>query len=77
MINKPKKTRRELQALIMQEIRKHPEFCKIDNVAITRIVQPASHLPNWGFAWVMDGASLAPREADEIPQKIPREYDLA
>jgi len=77
MINKPKKTRRELQALIMQEIRRHPEFRNIDNVAITRPIQSAPHLPNWGFAWVMDGVSLAPRDADEIVQKIQWEYNLA
>jgi hypothetical protein len=77
MLNKPTKTRRELQALIMQEIRKNPEFRNIDNVAITRPIQSAPHLPNWGFAWVLDGASLAPRNAVEIVQKIQREYDLA
>ena len=77
MLNKPTKTRRELQALIMQEIRKNPEFRNIENVAITRPMQSAPHLPNWSFACVLDGASLAPSNADEIVQKIQREYDLA
>jgi hypothetical protein len=77
MTSKPTKTRHELQALIMQEIRKNPEFRNIGNVAITQPTQLAPHLPNWSFAWVLNGASLAPPEADEIPQKLQREYDLA
>jgi hypothetical protein len=76
MIEKSKKTEAELQSLIMQEVRKRPEFRCIQDVAITRPVQLAPHLPNWGYAWVVEGAGLRPREADAIPEKLQREYDL-
>jgi hypothetical protein len=75
MTRKPTKTERELQALTMEEVRKRPDFHNIQNVAITRPV--ASHLPNWGFAWIVDGAAPASYKADEIPQKLGRDYDLA
>jgi len=39
MPGKPKKTVRELQALIMQEVRKHPELRNIQDVAVTPSVQ--------------------------------------
>lgn len=74
--SKPKKTERELQTPIMEEVRKRPQCRNIQDVAIWRRVQSASHLPNWDFAWIMRGPALAPHTADEIAQKIRREYDL-
>jgi hypothetical protein len=73
---KPKKTERELQALIMKEVRKYPEFSNILSVAITRPVQLASHHPNWAFAWTVNGSAPASYKADEIPGKLQKEYDL-
>lgn len=77
MADKPKKTERELEVLIMREVRKHPEFGRIRDVAITRPVQLAPHLPNWGFAWITNGAGIRPTAADAIAEKLQREYDLA
>lgn len=77
MPDKPKKSERELQALIMEEVRKHPEFHNIQYVAITRTVQSVAHHPNWGFAWTVKGSASASYKADEIPQRLEREYDLS
>jgi len=76
MREKPKKTERELQELIMKEVRKHPELRNVQGVAITRPVQLAPHLSNWGFAWTMDGRAPSPLAADAIAQNLQMEYDL-
>jgi hypothetical protein len=73
---KPKKTEHELRALIMEEVRRHPQFSNIRSVAITRTVQSVAH-HHWGFAWIVDGPLPASHKADEIPQKLQREYDLS
>lgn len=77
MANKPTRTEHELEALIMQEVRRHPEFSRIQGIAITRPSQLAPHFPNWGFGWVTDGAGIRPTAADAIAERLQREFDLA
>jgi hypothetical protein len=77
MQEKPKKTEHELQVLIMNEVRKHPEFGNIKGVSIMRSEQSVAHHPNWSFAWTVNGPALASHKADEIPQRLQREYDLS
>lgn len=77
MANKPKKAERELQALMMQEVRMRPECRNIQGVAIIRPVQLAAHLPNWDVSWSLNGTGLAPFSATEIAQKLRNEFDLA
>ncbi len=76
MTPKPHKTEAELTALLMAEIRKHPQCSDVQSVAITRPVQLAPHHPNWGFAWVCDGGSLAPLAADQIARTLQNQFDL-
>jgi hypothetical protein len=76
MIQKPKKTEAELRAIIMQEIRKHPQFGSIQDVAIDRPIQKNPHDPNWGFAWIVDGPPLRPAGADEIVRHLQNQLDL-
>ena len=76
MTAKIQKTEAELSALLMQEIRKHPAFQNIQGVAITRPIQESPHHPNWGFAWVIDGASVAPLAADQIGRNLQNQFDL-
>jgi hypothetical protein len=78
MAAKEKRTGSELTAIIMQEIRKHPDCIDITNVAIIRPAQQIPHHPNWGFAWTRDyTATLAPVMADEIARKLQNQFDLA
>jgi hypothetical protein len=77
MPTKPKRTDRELQALIMQEVRRRPECRNIKGVAIIRPVQMAAHHPNWDFSWFLDGPGIAPLSATEVAQKLGNEFDLA
>jgi hypothetical protein len=76
MTAKPQKAEAELKELLMQEIRKYPAFQHIQDVAITRPVQDAPHHPNWGFAWIIDGASLAPPGADQVGRNLQNQFDL-
>lgn len=76
MTAKPQKTEAELTALLMQEIKKHPMLRSIQGVAISRLVQQAPHHPNWSFAWVIDGPSLAPLEAGQIARNLQNQFDL-
>ena len=77
MMPKPMKTERELQALVMKEVRKRPECSNIQGVAIIRPAQLAAHLPNWGVSWLLNGPGLAPLVATEIAQTLRNEFDLA
>jgi hypothetical protein len=72
-MQKSKKTGAELKAMIMQEIRRRTEFRNIETVAIDG---PHQRNPNWGFAWIVDGARLAPAGADEIARHLQSQFDL-
>jgi len=48
---KIKKTTVELTALIMAEIRRHPDCDHIRGIGFTRPMQLAPHNPNWAPAW--------------------------
>jgi hypothetical protein len=76
MDSKPKKTTAELPALIMEEIRKHPECDKITSVGITRPFLSGSLHPNWAPAWSVNGPKIAPTIAYEIAWKLQNQFDL-
>jgi hypothetical protein len=78
MAAKEKKTGAELTALIMQEVRKHPDCFDITNVAIIRPAQQSPQQPNWGFAWTRDYTNtLRPVRADELARQFQNQFDLA
>jgi hypothetical protein len=78
MTVKPKKTAQELQAMIMEQIRKQPELRSIMDVGVTPAVQSAAHHPSWQFGWwLRDGPAAASLKADEIARKFQYEFDLA
>jgi hypothetical protein len=63
MSAKERMTRQQLRNAIMQEVRQHPEWNDILDVAITQPVQAALHHPNWDTAFTMDGPLVAPESA--------------
>jgi len=77
MANKPTRTERELQALIMQQVRNRPECRNIQGVAITRTTQLAPRFPNWDCAFSLNGSGVVPPSAPEIAQILRNEFDLA
>ena len=77
MSAKEKKTVSELTALIMQEVRKYPDWNDIVNVGITRPLQSAEHHPNWDAAFTMDGQRIPPEKAFRLITELQTKYDLA
>jgi hypothetical protein len=74
---KEKKTESELEAMIMQEVQKHPDWSGIEGVSITRPVQTASHHANWDVGFVMDGPRTAPPAAWQFTRELAAKFDLA
>jgi hypothetical protein len=65
MPHKETKTREELEALIMAELRQHPECKNVEGVAITRPL---------GRPWDIDVLRDGPRNQDGVPQKDLRDH---
>jgi hypothetical protein len=74
---KEKKSASELEAKIMQEVRKHPDWSHVQGVAITRSIQEAPHRASWDAAFVTDGPAIAPAEAFQFARELAAKYDLA
>ena len=77
MVARESKSTNELRVLIMREVRKHPDWINVLNVAITRPVQSSPDQPNWDAAFTLSGKALAPREAFEIVRKLQAIFSLA
>lgn len=75
MAQKEAKTRAELEALIMAEVRQHPECDNVEGVAITRpLGRP------WDIAVLRDGPGIKTecrRKLYEISTRLCNQYDLA
>jgi hypothetical protein len=76
MLKRQPRTEDQLSDVIMTEVRKHPECCNIERVAIFRPLQPTPRHPNWSFAWIRTGAATAPL-AGIIARRLQEKFDLA
>lgn len=74
---KEKKTATELQAMIMQEVRKHPDWSHVLDVAITQNVQTAPDHSNWSVAFTRDDLRAVPGEAFQFANELASKFDLA
>jgi hypothetical protein len=77
MEQKEKKTTSELQAMIMQEVQKHPDWSDIEDVAIKQSGQTAPHRPNWSVGFVTDGPRMASAAAFQFARELGAKFDLA
>lgn len=77
MMPKDKKSRQELTAMVMKEIRQHHDWNDIVDVAIIQPVQSAPHHPNWDAAFTMHGQLVPPDAAFQIVRELQNKYDLA
>ena len=75
-MTKEKKSAAELKALIMRELKQHPEWHDIEDVAITSPARPPDQ-PNSGAAFTMSGPRSAPEGAFEICRELGAKFDLA
>ena len=60
---KPTKTREELSALIMEQLRNIPECRSVTAVVIAPVLRPDGSHPNWHAAFTMGGRRQVPRTA--------------
>jgi hypothetical protein len=67
------RTGKELKALVMREIRKHPECDNIQGVAI-RV--SGLHGKPWDVGWLLDKPTSAPAVAIEIACRLQQQYSL-
>lgn len=72
---KEKKTASELEAIIMREVRKHPDWSHVLSVSIEPSHQAAPH-PNWRASFVADGGRSA-SAAIQFTDALGAKYDLA
>jgi hypothetical protein len=76
MTPREKKSAVELKALILREIKRHPEWHDIQDVAITRS-ERLSHQPNWDAAFTMIGPRATPEGAFRFARELGAKFDLA
>ena len=74
---KEKKTQDDLIALLMGELRKHPECDSVVRVTIIQPVQSAPHHPNWDVAWTVGGNQILCPAALRIASELQAKFDLA
>ena len=74
---KEKKTRADLLALLMGELRKHPECDHVVRAAITQPVQHTPDHPNWDVAWSVSGNQILCPAALRIASELQAKFDLA
>jgi hypothetical protein len=70
-----KKTATELETMIMDEVRKHPDLSDVLNVSVGE--NPVPGPPNWRPMFGMGGARSCPQKAFDIATKLGRIFDRA
>jgi hypothetical protein len=75
MSMKPKKSAPELKAMIMEEVRKHPDWSYVSDVTILPNIGAAPHHPNWKFSFTHDGTRIAPPDAEIFARVLSSQYD--
>jgi hypothetical protein len=72
---KEKKTHADLIALLLWELRKHPEC---DHVVRVVIIQPVPSAPHdWDVAWTVGGNQILCPAALRIASELQAKFDLA
>ena len=72
---KPIKSADELSAMIMAEVRKHPDWSHVQDVVILPTVRAAPHQSNWKPAFTVEGPRIRPEEADFLAMALSQQYD--
>ncbi len=73
---RPKKSADELAAMIMQEVRKRPDWSNVLDAVILPNIGADPHQPNWKAAFTMDGPRTVPVEAQQIARELSAQFDL-
>lgn len=76
MMNKEKKSRKELESIVMNGVREIPDTDDIVGVAIISSVQIAPHHRNWDAAFTVHGNRVAPEAAFRLVRELGAKFDL-
>jgi hypothetical protein len=74
---RPKKTREELSAIILDQLKNFPEGHAITGVVIAPTLSAASNRRNWHAAFTTNGRHMVPQIAWRIGNETADEFDLA
>jgi hypothetical protein len=75
MNTREKKTAKELEEMIMREVRRHSTLSDVQDVLIAE--NPEPHPPNWRPEFVMDGPGHRPVKALQIATDLGMKFDRA
>jgi hypothetical protein len=71
------KTREELTALLMHEMRQHPDCDHVVRISIDLATRHAPHHPNWTALWTVRGDEVVCPRALRIETDLQARFDLA
>ena len=71
------KTAAELVALVVKEIREHPEYDHITGVSVMRRIPQPSHPANWRVELSVSGSWHIPEGAYKIVERLQAQFNLA
>ena len=74
---RPKKTREELSAIILDQLKNFPEGHAISGAVIAPTLNATNNRRNWHAAFTTKGRHLAPQIAWRIGDEPADEFDLA
>lgn len=77
MAGKGKKNANELAALIMEQIRHHPEWNDLIEVTVQMIPRFVDERPNWDARFTINGTAAPPEGAFKIIKEFQSKFDLA
>jgi hypothetical protein len=72
---RPKKSAAELEAMIMEQARKHPDWSYVQGAVILPNIGAAPHQPNWKAGFTCSGPRIAPAEADHLATALSQQFD--
>ena len=76
-MTREKKTAKELEAMIMTEVRKHADWSDVKDVAAIPTDKSSEHHPNRQAAFTMNGSPIRPQEAAQFATELSHKFDLA
>jgi hypothetical protein len=72
---RPKKSADESVVMIMQELRRRPDWSHVQDVVILPSIGAAPHQPNWKVAFTVEGSRIRPAEADSFATALSQQFD--
>lgn len=72
---RPEKSADELEAMIMEEVRKHPDWNHVQGAVILPNIGAALHHANWKAGFTVAGSRIVPAEAEQFARVLSSQFD--